>query len=237
MEREYQRLLKRYERIFTPAIYRGIKKQVDQYLKNGRIEDVTSDPIIEILEKLYSEVGGRWAYQTDQQIRRQLRLPRLGYSERIANLIKEQYGPQILNLSNKIEQTTKDHIRVILRDAVDQNLTIDQTTARIRELGPSEARARVIARTETIRAANAGAMVNANEKGYVLQKKWFSAMDNRTRHDHKRLDGQVVDKSQPFKVKDKDDITQEMMFPGDTSLGADPAQTVNCRCSMQFIVK
>lgn len=237
MDQQYQRLIKRYERIFTPAIYRGIKKQIDQYLMEGRLSDVTSDPIIDVLEKLYKQVGGAWAFETDRQIRRDLKLPRLGYSERIANLIKEQYGPEILNMSNKIEQTTKDHIRVILQNSIDQNLTLNQTTEQIRLLGPSEARARIIARTETIRAANAGAMVNANEKGYVLQKKWFSAMDNRTRHDHKKLDGQVVDKTQPFKVKDKDGITQEMMFPGDTSLGADPSQTINCRCSMQFIVK
>lgn len=237
MDQEYQRLLKRYERIFTPAIYRAIKKQIDQYLKNGRISDVTKDPIIDVLEKLYSEVGGKWAYKTDQQIRRDLKLPRLGYSERIANLIKAQYGDQILNLSNNIEQTTKDHIKVILQNAVDQNLTIDQTTSLIRDLGPSEARARVIARTETIRAANAGAYVNAQDKGYVLKKKWFAAMDNRTRHDHKKLDGTVVDLNEPFKVKDKDGLTQQMMFPGDTSLGADPAQTVNCRCSIQYIVK
>lgn len=237
MDQEYIRLLKRYERIFTPAIYRAIKKQVDQYLKNGRLSDVTSDPIIQVLEKLYSEVGGRWAYKTDQDIRRQLRLPRLGYSERIANLIKQQYGPEILNLSNKIEQTTKDHIRTILQDSVDQNLTLNQITDRIRQEGPSEARARVIARTETIRAANAGAMVNAKDKGYVTKKKWFAAMDSRTRHDHKKLDGTVVDMNQPFKVRDKDGVTQEMMFPGDVSLGADPSQTVNCRCSMQLIVK
>lgn len=237
MNREYQRLLKRYERIFTPEIYRAIKKQVDEYLKQGRVEDITRDPVIKILERLYSEVGGRWAYKTDQQIRRDLKLPKLNFNERIAGIIRQQYGPELLNMSDNITQTTKDHIRTILRGSIERNLTLEQVRAEIQATGASEARARVIARTETVRAANAGALVNANEKGYVLQKKWFSVMDNRTRHDHEILDGQVVDKDQPFKVRDKDGITQQMMFPGDTSLGATPEQTINCRCSMQFIAK
>ena len=237
MNQEYQRLLKRYERIFTPRIYRAIKKQVDEYLRQGRLDDVTRDPIIETLERLYSEVGSKWAYKTDQQIRRDLGLPKLRFNERIANIIRQQYGPELLNMSDNITQTTKDHIRTILQSSIERNLTLEQTRAEIQATGVSEARARVIARTETVRAANAGAMVNANEKGYVLQKKWFAVMDNRTRHDHETLDGQTVSKDEPFKVKDKNEITQQMMFPGDTSLGADPAQTINCRCSMQFIAK
>ena len=241
MNQEYQRLLKRYERIFTPRIYRAIKKQVDEYLRQGRLDDVTRDPIIETLERLYSEVGGKWAYKTDQQIRRDLGLPKLRFNERIANIIRQQYGPELLNMSNNIAQTTKDHIRTILQNSIERNLTLEQIRAEIQATGPSEARARVIARTETVRAANAGAIVNANDKGYVLQKKWFSVLDNRTRLDHSdkhgKLDGQVVDKDQPFTVVDKNGITQKLMFPGDTSMGASPAQTVNCRCSMQFIAK
>lgn len=237
MNQEYQRLLRRYERIFTPKIYRALKKQLDEYLKTGRLDAITSDPVIEILERLYSEVGGKWAYKTDQDIRKQLRLPRLGFSERIANLITQQYGQDILNMSSKITDTTKGNIRQILIEGVNNSLTLNQITERIRTEGISEIRARVIARTETHRAANAGAMVNANDKGYVLQKKWFSVMDNRTRHDHETLDGQVVDKDQPFTVVDKEGITQKLMYPGDVSLGANASQTVNCRCSMQFIAK
>lgn len=210
---------------------------MDEYLRQGRLDDVTRDPIIETLERLYSEVGGKWAYKTDQQIRRDLGLPKLRFNERIANIIRQQYGPELLNMSDNITQTTKDHIRTILQNSIERNLTLEQIRAEIQATGPSEARARVIARTETVRAANAGAIVNANEKGYVLQKKWFAVMDNRTRHDHETLDGQTVSKDEPFKVRDKNGITQQMMFPGDTSLGADPAQTINCRCSMQFIAK
>lgn len=237
MNQEYQRLIKRYERIFSPQIFRAIKKQIDQYLAQGRLEDIQSDPVISVLETLYGEVGSRWGYKTDQNIRKQLGLPRLGFSQRIKNLITQQYGPELLNMSNKITDTTKANIRQILIDGVNNDLTLNQITDRIKQEAVTPARARVIARTETVRAANAGAMVNANDKGYVLQKKWFSVMDNRTRHDHETLDGQVVDKDQPFTVVDKEGITQKLMFPGDTSFGASPAETINCRCSMQFLAK
>ena len=239
MNQEYQRLLKRYERKFTPVIYRAIKAQIDEYLKTRSFSDISSDPIFKALDRLYIEAGTAWALRVDKDIRRQLNLPRIGtgFGERMARLIRNQYGTDMLNMSEEITDTTKKRIRTILRDAVDANLTLDEVTRQIREQGVTDARARVIARTETIRAANGAAMANAEDKGYVYQKKWFAVMDNRTRHDHKKLDGTTVQKEQAFSIVDKNGITQRMMFPGDDSLGASPAETINCRCSMQFIVK
>lgn len=239
MNQEYQRFLKRYERKFTPVIYRAIKQQVDEYLRTNDLNSIKSEPIFKALEKLYLESGSIWAAKSDKQIRRALRLPRTegGFGARIGRLIREQYGPDILNMSENITQTTKDRIQTLLKDAVNTQLSIFETSQLIRAEGVTEARSRVIARTETIRASNAAAEANAKDKGYIIKKKWFAAMDNRTRHDHKKLDGQVVDLYGYFSVTDKNGVRQNLGFPGDTSLGADPAETINCRCSLQYVTK
>lgn len=239
MNQEYQRLLKRYERKFTPVIYRAIKEQIDEYLKTRSLDSIKQDPILQALDKLYVESGSAWAFRVDKEIRRQLNLPRIGtgFSRQIAKLIRDQYRVDMLNMSKEITDTTKKRIRNILIEGVDSSLTVDETAKLIQENGVTQARARVIARTETVKAANGAALANAEDKGYVYQKQWFAVMDKRTRHDHRKLDGQTIDKEDAFSIVDKNGITQRMRYPGDDSLGASPAEVINCRCSMLLIAK
>lgn len=94
-------------------------------------------------------------------------------------------------------------------------------------------RAETIARTESINALRAGqheAISQAFEQSDILdkeiEKEWSATMDDRTREDHRFLDGQTVPYDQPF-------ITAEgyqLMYPGDSSLGAPARETIDCRC-------
>jgi SPP1 gp7 family putative phage head morphogenesis protein len=235
-QREYQRLIKRYERMFTPVIFRAIKKQLDQYLEKGNINDIKSEPVFQALEKLYLKVGVNWATKTDKQIRQDLKLPRLGgYGERMARLIKREYGTTLVNMSEDITGTTKDRIRTILRNAIDKPLTLSELAKEIQSPEINTRRARTIARTETIRAANAASLANVNDKGYIVQKKWLAVIDRRTRDDHKELDEKVVEKEASWTFEDKDGVTQTLKYPGDPD--APPEQTINCRCSMVWVAK
>ena len=100
-------------------------------------------------------------------------------------------------------------------------------------------RADTIARTETLKAVNAGhqqAAQQAVERGDLgskgtVYKEWIAAHDRRTRDDHRRMDRQRVLLNEPFISPDGD----RMMYPGDTSLGADPGATINCRCGMSTV--
>jgi len=93
-----------------------------------------------------------------------------------------------------------------------------------------------IARSETIEALNAGrneGMAQLIERGEIpadaATSKWDATGDKRTRLDHMEMDGQEVPFGQPFKAPDGD----LLMFPGDTSLGAQARHTINCRCYAQ----
>lgn len=65
----------------------------------------------------------------------------------------------------------------------------------------------------------------AEKDGIKLKREWISAIDGRTRHAHRLLDGQLVDVNESFKSE-----LGPIMFPGDPS--ADPANVYNCRCTM-----
>lgn len=82
------------------------------------------------------------------------------------------------------------------------------------------------ARTAMTGAQNAGredSYARAERMGIKLRRAWVATLDGRTRHEHRQLDGQVVELNEPFKV---DGV--EIMFPGDPYA---PGYLVwNCRC-------
>lgn len=65
----------------------------------------------------------------------------------------------------------------------------------------------------------------ATQDGIKLKREWIAAIDYRTRHAHRLLDGQLTDVDKPFKSE-----LGPIMFPGDPS--ADPANVYNCRCTI-----
>jgi len=84
----------------------------------------------------------------------------------------------------------------------------------------TSARARGIARTETLIASEQGAF----EQFYVIgveQKRWMSVRDENTRPWHLDADGQTVDLFEPFIVNG-----EEMMHVGDPT--ASPENIINC---------
>ncbi len=101
-------------------------------------------------------------------------------------------------------------------------------------------RAETIARTESITALRAGRREGVQqgiEAGSIardaIKRVWNSTGDNRTRQDHRVVNGQTVNgMDEAFTLPDG----SRMLFPGDKSLGAPAAQTVNCRCYDEYVV-
>ncbi len=65
----------------------------------------------------------------------------------------------------------------------------------------------------------------AEAGGIKLQREWIAAIDGRTRHAHRLLDGQLADVDKPFKSE-----LGEIMYPGDPE--AHPSNVYNCRCTI-----
>lgn len=91
------------------------------------------------------------------------------------------------------------------------------------------------ARTAVTRAENAGRQDAADDlekRGVILEKEWIAIIDGRTRHAHRRADGQRVENDEPFIVGG-----EKLMFPGDDSMGASGWNIYNCRCTRAVHVK
>lgn len=86
-------------------------------------------------------------------------------------------------------------------------------------------RAMTIARTEGHRIAVQSAdhaQHKAKEKGADIVKQWDSTLDGKTRDSHRKVDGEIRELDEKF--------SNNLMFPGDTSGGAE--EVVNCRCAL-----
>jgi len=84
------------------------------------------------------------------------------------------------------------------------------------------------ARTAITGAENAGRIESyhyAESIGITLQKEWLATLDDRTRDEHRILDGQRVGVDEPFEVDGA-----KIMFPGDPD--AEGYLVYGCRCTL-----
>lgn len=84
------------------------------------------------------------------------------------------------------------------------------------------------ARTYTTAAENKGrvdSIARANEMGIPSDQEWIAVLDDRTRMEHRHLDGQVRPVGEPFSADG-----YRIMYPGDPN--AEPEMIYNCRCTL-----
>ena len=126
--------------------------------------------------------------------------------------------------------TTKKEINHILSAAFEEGQSIQATAATIEShiRHMSNVRATMIARTETIRASNFGALQGAKFTELKLNKEWISTFDDRSRIDHEAADGQIVGRDDMFDVGG-----EQLPYPAATNGSA--GNTINCRCTLAFI--
>lgn len=165
------------------------------------------------------------------------RMP-IGFSERIEEIMRQYFTLDIINNSEEITQTTREFllrpdVQEMFLESLKRGDGIDDI---IRQFtGLQNNRGRLIARTETVSAANKSALVVAKDTGLDLLKEWLPTNDARTRKHHAAMAGQKVGADDYFIVKDAKGIAYQMDAPGDRG-GKDgrlrvPASLVcNCRC-------
>lgn len=227
---KFSRFQQRYELIYTPRFNTVLKEQIQQYISHGTLMAIHSAPIYKQLLSLYTTVSPIYAASATVQIRSMKARAPIGFNERIVELMKRYYGIDLLNTANGITQTTKDVIQRVLTEASVQGWSFSEIVKRLQSPDLTAARARLIARTETVSAANAASNIAARDTGLVMDKIWIAAKDNRVRPDHALVDGTTIPMDQKFIVGG-----MPMSFPGDVNGGA--KEVCNCRCTHAFIPK
>lgn len=201
-----------------------------------------------VIKSMYIDAGrimGAYAYQDVMRQARgkkkqQKALLPIGYNEQLINDIIAYYQTNLLNEAViPISQNLRDYILNQLILAQQQGLSITNVVDAVESAGLVRKRAFLVARTETVKAANYGAKLGAQKTGYDMNKVWVSAQQNRTRRiprdsaDHLHMNGVEVGMDEKFSVPDKKG-TVLMDRPGDS--GAPVEQVANCRCCVSFRV-
>lgn len=123
------------------------------------------------------------------------------------------------------------HIASAITQGVLQGESMDKVARRVRSVADMDYRAAMrTARTAMTSAQNAGrvdAYRRAEGMGIHVRKQWLATLDRRTRHSHRRLDGEVVGMDESF--------SNGLKYPGDAASGRG-SELYNCRCTLVPVV-
>lgn len=144
---------------------------------------------------------------------------------------------KIPGVVDEVSKTTHQALVDVLAYGLEHGENTQQLAQRVRQLdnvfGP--VRAERIARTEVITANRAGGYQMGKDAG-CTEHEWRSRVESpRTRDWHRTAHRQRVPYDQPYTVYNRLGEAQQMMYPGDTSLGAGPDNVIQCRCSERRI--
>lgn len=135
-----------------------------------------------------------------------------------------------LEASESYVGTLRERIKDALVEGVSLGEGVEKLQRRIREkydqLTPSTARK--VARTETIRAANAATEDGFKESNVVTGKQWFTALDERVDDECAALDGKIVELDGDFSTLDDVPKIYE-------NVGYPPLHP-NCRCTLSPVI-
>src|ERR1044072_1793476 len=245
--RAWHRFMTAQQERWHPRILAALKKQVAQFTAYARQHGlsaaqlqvaciVTIQPLMEVLPQLYRHIGTARARMIAQQERRYTEKEKtMGLNERLTELILQHFRETVLNKSvYPITEYTRKQILRVVSQGLQQGLGEDEILSMVTTSEYTESHARLVVRTEGVRAANAGAELYAQESPLLYDKRWISARDNRVRrppkskYDHWDLDGQVVPGDRAFFSGG-----EELRYPGDPSGSA--GNVCNCRCTTAYV--
>jgi hypothetical protein len=242
-------------RLYLGDIFESLEWQADQSMRIikdkgpamaiGEISMMAlNEKMVNTLEKLYINSGVFFANKGLREINAQAKKlntkgANFGFSaewmERIIayfrdNVIYKAVSPITISYRNLILR--------VLEQASRENWGIDKIAAEIADPKMLLWRARMIARTENQLASNIGLKLAAEKSEYETGKEWIAANDHRTRHGHRRVDGNIVEEDGKFAVGvyTKRGVllrTELMDGPGDHEASA--ANVINCRCTRALV--
>lgn len=125
----------------------------------------------------------------------------------------------------------KGHINHAITQGILQGESIPDIAQRLSEsVGMSYRAAVRNARTATTGAQNAGRVASyerAQKMGIDLKQQWLSGQDNRVRHSHRVLDGEIIKIGERF--------SNRCRYPGDPE--GPGYEVYNCRCTLVPVIK
>lgn len=199
--------------------WQAFLEDVIDYLENES-PDLWRKIFAPMIQGIVTDQGKQWAVRLGRTFDVQPLFARSWYSQYI-----RLYPIKIIGMTSK-------EIGKLIDQALKEGWSIPNMQSEILKLFNDweKYRAERIARTETMRASNAGSTQLFQSWG-VGKHEWLSTKDDRTRgndpkdeFDHVEADGQRVNIGEPFMVSG-----EALEYPGDPNGSA--GNTINCRCT------
>jgi hypothetical protein len=241
----WERLQYMYERKAYRIVQRHIKKILSEIpLNNVSLNtykiliasNITEQKIKEMFVELYTTIGNDYGKRVKKEIDKEGKQKNILFSESflqdILLFLSTEGGSKITSVQGTLvediikaiqEKLKGNESLVTLQNAIYELISKSYTFYKWQALR--------IARTETTSASNFASYREASKAPYKMTKVWIAALDDRTRHDHKIENGQIVDFEKPFTMADG----SLLMYPGDTTAKA--SQVINCRCTLGYKAK
>lgn len=244
---------RRYEDKYFKLVSKVLQSEVDAVVVimqrsgiNSAIkyvhEHIHSKGLPRIVEKLYNEVGLRFARRQWRLLQSQKRMAVKGFgfnAEWVQYIHDHLFRFLVDKITFQVAETTRNILLTTLNKAIAEGWGIAKAVKEIEDLPFTKTQAARIVRTEITRAANTGTMAAGSTFDFQQNKEWIAAHDNRTRGNkpgdhasHVGLDGQVIDYEDVFTDPRNGD---KLRYPGDPNASAE--STVNCRCNIAVVAK
>ena len=203
---------------------------------------ISREPIKEAINKIHRYHFQQGAEQTYRETMQAAGL-KAGFGSFSASwldFLREFLGENILDtISEQITRTTRNWVTSQIMEVTERGDSLDDLARILRGRFP-RMRAERIARTETLRARNAGHLKGYDELKFEATKVWSSVNQPRTRgfhkkdkSDHLHMNLQEKEVWEPF-IDPRSGATLDA--PGNLSEGSTggPGDVVNCRCRVVF---
>ncbi|HTE24962.1 phage minor head protein [Flavitalea sp.] len=238
---EYKRILTAIETRYITRVYTALKSQISsltEVLKASGIDQARSHlnsfsfnlKMTAVVRDMHLKAGLWLANRTYSGLLAaspQLKYRTFGYNEQWTEEILRYFRLHLLESVNNISETTKAHILKIMERGISEGLSVDEMVRLINDKVYLGHRAQVIVRTESNRAANYGTIVAAGAYDYQVVKEWISIPDNRRRHSHLIVEGEMREMDQPYSIG--------LMYPGDPE--GPLKEIILCRCLQAIVPK
>lgn len=230
--RQQQIIQNRMIKHFVPLVQAALRHQVDQAIAVIREKGITAAQGNINGEYLNTKIGAiiNDLYGTAAKIAFRKYKPTIKSFGDNSNVVDDVIAYLKNYLLQKvvlpISQTTIDQIERVLQKAQREGWGVDETVKELEDEDLTKFRARLIVRTETVKATNITQMAAADNENFEMEKQWIAIEDNRTRlsHSHAGVDGERVPLDAPY--------SNGLMFPGDPN--GDAEEVCNCRCTQGY---
>lgn len=250
-----ERRIKMFERQYTRQVYNEIRTPMlttAEVLKERGIDAAIKyaesvlivDGITKTIRDIYTTVGIWAGKRTLAEIRGSSKVKEqkagFGFNEVWTEDILNYFRLFLLSKAVlPISNTTRDDILSVLNKGITEGWGIDKMAFELERVDLPLSRARTIVRTEIAKAQFFGTELGRRDSMFETIERWISARDHRTRHNHRDMNGTIVETGVKFRVpryRDNVIIGYDMMIgPGDPE--ASPENIINCRCTKSIRAK